>query len=46
MMDGQMMKRKLKIAEIFELPIRGISSLEILREEADLDVLPYPLMYR
>lgn len=32
---------------VFEAPeLEEISSLEMLREEADLDELPYPMMYR
>ncbi|MDQ0197757.1 nitrate reductase molybdenum cofactor assembly chaperone [Neobacillus ginsengisoli] len=38
---------ELLLIHVFEAPgLEEISSLEILREEADLDELPYPLMYR
>ncbi|MCM2532027.1 nitrate reductase molybdenum cofactor assembly chaperone [Neobacillus pocheonensis] len=38
---------ELLMMNVFEAPgLDEISSLEILREEADLDELPYPLMYR
>lgn len=38
---------ELLMMNVFEAPgLEEISSLEILREEADLDELPYPLMYR
>lgn len=38
---------ELLMMNVFEAPGQDeISSMEILREEADLDELPYPLMYR